>query len=393
MSSPPINRGSRSGLPLQQQMNGVGPCPKTLKSILRSKLCYKHSTSSSTSIDSQSSCRSVKFSNSVDEHLADEWDRSSCAIACPTSRDIWELKKIQRELLPNGCGVIQDECAPEEEYYFDMFGGDDDVDCSQRQRSAPSRRPKRLLNKIPVELCPLLPSAVTPCNDNLLLSTPITPNNSVSHSPLDSPPHGSPVLAPVKEQEQQKNKRGGKMMTFMPLLPPSTTPESTMMSNNQTGSSQSHGSILTPPETPTFTEKELPSPPPSPKRSIKRPSFEFLPCGPAKLESQPQQPQLQAPKPSQFVGVKDIPSIQLSSSTPCRASPPLHRLALLPNLPYRACTPPRAATVPSAYTGRPPPIPTSMKTGNGACATSATSPTATAPGFMPFTVSFKAGRI
>ncbi|KAG8854565.1 hypothetical protein FRB96_007435 [Tulasnella sp. 330] len=420
MSSTPINPNrvsSRSGLP--SHPNGVGPCPKTLKSILRSKLCYKHSTSSTTSIDSHDSgCRSVKFCEDVDEHLADEWDRSSCAVACPTSRDIWELKQIQRELLPNGCGVIQDDSdqAQEDEYYFDIFGGDDDVDCSQRRsRVPPSRKPKKLLNRIPLELCPLLPSAATPCdNDNLLLSTPITPNNSVSHSPLDSPPHGSPVLAPVKDQSQQKNKRGGKMMTFMPLLP-ATESDPKLESSSATVNQDVIGShsIPTPPQTPTLTEKELPgvqlsslslSPPPSPTHAIKkqkRPSFEFLPCGPAKLEQSQSQPQAIHPRQQQqhhqprIVGVKEIPSIQLSSSTPCR-TPPLHRLALLPNLPYRSSTPPRStASQSSAYTtstGRSPPIPAMMKTGTAAPIPM--NPTASAPGFMPFAVSFKAaGRI
>lgn len=80
-----INRPSRSGPP---QPNGVGPCPKTLKSILRRKLCYQLASSSTSSVDSTSSCRSVKFNEAVDEHQADEWDRSSCAVACPTSRSV-----------------------------------------------------------------------------------------------------------------------------------------------------------------------------------------------------------------------------------------------------------------------------------------------------------------
>lgn len=66
--------------------NGVGPCPTTLKSILRRRLCYKLASSSTTSVDSTTSCRSVKFNEEIDEHPADEWDRSSCAVACPTSR-------------------------------------------------------------------------------------------------------------------------------------------------------------------------------------------------------------------------------------------------------------------------------------------------------------------
>lgn len=88
----------------------------------------------------------------------------------------------------------------------------------------------------------------------------MTPNNSMSPSPLDSPPHGSPVHAPVKDDHvhprNKKNKLGGPMMTFMPILPPEDPLSSSSKTNMNTRSGS--GNPPTPPETPTFPERALP---------------------------------------------------------------------------------------------------------------------------------------
>lgn len=219
---------------------------------------------------------------------------------------------MQRELLPTGQGVIRDDrgChveAAQDEYYFNMFD-DDDVDCSQR--TPPRRAPvKKLLHKVPIGLCPILPAAAP-----LLTSTPVTPNNSMSPSPLDSPPHGSPVLAPVKNISEARNKQGGPMMKIMPLLPP-TPPDqlatTDVTSKGTAGSGPGNGNILTPPETPTFAARELPT-----VHDVRPMSSCFLPCGPAVIPtSSSQESENQHGRPAvTSLEPKDIPQIKLSSS-------------------------------------------------------------------------------
>ncbi|KAG9048926.1 hypothetical protein FS837_011663 [Tulasnella sp. UAMH 9824] len=202
---------------------------------------------------SSSCCSKVHFADLVDEHAADDYDRCPCPIATPTFREIRELERIRRELVPSGRGITDQDVGHDQEPGEFTFSFDDGADCDHTRLRPP---PKRRLRGVPIELCPILP-ADCPTPGSASPSPGPTPYNSNTSSPLNSPPHGSPALTPVDcsvppnphgrfayRGRSQQRANGGAMMSFLPILPAAAPVTSTTP-------------IPTPPETPTLLKLDL----------------------------------------------------------------------------------------------------------------------------------------
>ncbi|KAG8903914.1 hypothetical protein FRB99_002571 [Tulasnella sp. 403] len=235
-------------------------CAMRPRSILRPSCLLLQRSSTSPSTTPSGACtpsKCVHFAECNDEHIADEWDRSKCPTAELSFREIRELERIKRELVPNGRGITpDDECD-----YFEDFG-ETDVD-----------RPKRRLKKVPIELCPILPAGAP--------VVPATPFNSNSPSPMGTTPNGSPLLTPV-DAPVRRRAQPRAMMSFLPILPPDSTAASTPITPAPSLPS-SVAPIPTPPETPTLSELELSDEAPSPPQSTTKfvPVSSVVPVGPS----------------------------------------------------------------------------------------------------------------
>ncbi|KAG8949434.1 hypothetical protein FRC04_008533 [Tulasnella sp. 424] len=193
---------------------------------------------------SSSCCSKVHFTDVVDEHFADDYDR-----------EIRELERIRRELVPSGRGITDQDVASEQDPGEFCFSFDDGTDCDSTPRLRPP--PKRRLRGVPIELCPILPAASDcPTMGSASPSPGTTPYNSNTSSPLNSPPHGSPALTPVDcpvppnphgrfaYRGRNQQPRAGALMSFLPILPAAAPVTATTP-------------IPTPPETPTLLKLDL----------------------------------------------------------------------------------------------------------------------------------------
>ncbi|KAG8982314.1 hypothetical protein FRB90_006880, partial [Tulasnella sp. 427] len=184
-----------------------------------------------------------------------DYDRCPCPIATPTFREIRELERIRRELVPSGRGISDQDFGPSQEPGEFTFSFDDGADCDESQPPRLRPPPKRRLRGVPIELCPILP-ADCPTTGSASPTPGLTPYNSNQSSPLNSPPHGSPALTPVDcpvppnphgrfaYRGRNQQPRAGPIMSFLPILPAAAPVTQTTP-------------IPTPPETPTLLKLDL----------------------------------------------------------------------------------------------------------------------------------------
>ncbi|KAG8922964.1 hypothetical protein FRC01_013392 [Tulasnella sp. 417] len=341
-------------------------CSTPSKGILKARLMKRNGSSSSC-------CSKVHFAELIDEHQADDYDRCPCPIATPNFREIRELERIRRELVPSGRGITDQDVGPAQEPGEFTFSFDDGDDCDHNtSRLRPP--PKRRLRGVPIELCPLLP-ADCPTPGSASPSPGPTPYNSNTSSPLNSPPHGSPALTPVDcpvppnphgrfAYRGRSQQRPGAMMSFLPILPAAAPLTATTP-------------IPTPPETPTLLKLDLCADDALPRAAGQADLAQPTPIIPASSSANVLQEKtlLSSTQPT---------SSYLSTSP---KNPPRCRMTILP------CNSERqfAATPSSTLLSSSPP-----KSALGVCGTASNkftpvnAPTTPAQSFTPFQMTFKA---